>query len=98
MAPNILSGGNHVLVGGSVQGGRIHGRFPSLRVDGPNSISATGQMLPTTPWEGLWQSRAEWLGVQPDNLDSVLPNYRSFDSLVGSPHLPTAADVFSSLP
>lgn len=46
-----------------MRGGRIHGKYPQLRTDGPTSISGTGQQLPTLPWEALWSPVAEWLGV-----------------------------------
>jgi len=71
-------GGNYFLFGGDVRGGLIHGTFPELRVDGPDSISSTGQMLPTTPWEGLWRPLAVWFGVDESRMVEVLPNVHQF--------------------
>lgn len=71
-------GGNYFLFGGDVNGGKIHGTFPELRTDGPDSISSTGQLLPTTPWEGLWKPIASWLGVHDDKMASVMPNLANF--------------------
>lgn len=44
-------GGNQFLIGGNIKGGVLHGAYPELRVNGPNSISSTGPMLPSLPWE-----------------------------------------------
>lgn len=71
-------GGNHFTMGGDVRGGVIHGQFPELRADGPNSISSTGQMLPTSPWEAIWRPIAEWFGVEEAQMSTVLPNLPAF--------------------
>eukprot|EP00912_Choanoflagellata_sp_UC4_P001544 UC4_evm1s976 len=57
-------GGNMFLVGGGTRGGQIHGLYPEVRVDGPNAVSATGQMLPGSPWEAIWKPLAQWFGVE----------------------------------
>lgn len=66
------------IQGGDVRGGTMHGDFPELRTDGPNSISSTGQMLPTTPWEAIWVPLAQWLGVRDEYLWHVMPNMHHF--------------------
>ena len=71
-------GGNQFLVGGGVRGGRLLGVDPEVRVDGPDSISSTGPMLPSTPWEAVWKPLATWLGVDEAQLDTVLPNLHAF--------------------
>jgi len=73
-------GGNYFVFGGDVRGGTIHGNFPELRTDGPNSISATGQMLPGSPWEAIWSPLASWMGVNDDHMSEVLPNVGNFDA------------------
>ena len=85
-------GGNYFVVGGDVDGGKVHGAFPDLRVDGEQSISSTGHMLPTLPWEALWKPIVQWYGVQDAQLATVLPNVGNF----GSKHLLEAQDVFKS--
>ncbi len=85
-------GGNYFTMGGSVRGGVVHGTFPELRVDGPDSISSTGQMLPSKPWEALWRPLASWLGVSDEWMDVVMPNLRHFTSA----HLLNASAVFES--
>ena len=73
-------GGNHFTIGGSVLGQKIHGVYPELHPNGPNSISGTGPMLPTSPWESIWKPLAQWLGVDDAHLSSVLPNLDRFDA------------------
>ena len=86
-------GGNYFLIGGDVRGGKVHGAFPELRVDGPNSISSTGPMLPTSSWESIWKPLAQWMGVDDAQLNTVMPNLPAF---MGSPLMLTRADVFES--
>jgi len=75
-------GGNYFIAGGPVRGGLVHGTFPELRVDGPDSINSKGQMLPTTPWESLWKPIASWMGVTDERIDGgVLPNAANFGSI-----------------
>jgi uncharacterized protein (DUF1501 family) len=71
-------GGNHFLLGGGVRGGVIHGEFPELSIDSSQSISSTGAMLPSSPWEAIWKPLALWFGVQENQLNAVLPNLREF--------------------
>jgi len=86
-------GGNYFTVGGDVSGGKIHGTFPELRTDGPNSISGTGQMLPTTPWEAIWRPLCSWMGVNDNMMDQIMPNLNRFTES----HLLSASAFFDSL-
>ncbi len=37
-------------------------------------------MIPTTPWDSVWNGVAQWMGVRgDDDLDFVVPNRRNFD-------------------
>ena len=71
-------GGNHFMLGGSVRGGRIHGDYPSDLTDGGPLNIGRGRLIPTTPWEGVWNGVSEWFGVTPANLPAVLPNKANF--------------------
>jgi len=71
-------GGNHFTIGGSVRGGMMHGTYPELRVGGPTSISSTGNQLPTSPWEAIWKPLVDWIGIEPSQWDTVLPNLHRF--------------------
>ena len=85
-------GGNYFLVGGGVKGGTIHGEYPELRIDGPNSVSANGHMMPSLPWEAIWKPLAQWLGVEDQKLHDVMPNLHQFSD----EHLLETSDVFEN--
>ena len=85
-------GGNHYLMGGSVNGGNIRGAFPELRVDGPQSLSSNAPMLPTSSWEAIWKNLAQWVGVEDSQLEAVMPNLRNF----GNDNLIPYTDMFRS--
>jgi cullin-associated NEDD8-dissociated protein 1 len=70
-------GGNTFIMGGSVRGGQILGKFPS-RFDDPDLHIGNGILIPTTPWEGMWNGIAQWAGVDDNALDKVLPNRKNF--------------------
>ena len=72
-------GGNHFVLGGSVNGGKIHGSYPDdLTTESPLN-SGRGRLIPTTPWESLWRPVSEWFGVEPAQMNTVLPNLDNFD-------------------
>merc|ERR1712070_142008 len=71
-------GGHNMIFGGSINGGRIFGQFPeSLHEDNELHLG-NGVMLPTSPWESMWKPIAEWLGVESNQMDEVLPNAANF--------------------
>ncbi len=74
-------GGHSILMGGSIVGGRIFGEYPDdLSSKSPLHIGR-GRLLPTKPWESMWSSVSEWLGVRgEESLNNVLPNRNSFPS------------------
>ena len=87
LTPNSSDGTDHgwsghsVVMGGSVDGGRILGEYPSnLRLNGPLNVGR-GRLIPTRPWESIWSPIIQWMGVEKANeLDNVLPNRKSFPS------------------
>ena len=73
-------GGNYFLTGGKVNGGRIHGEYPDdLTAKGPLNVGR-GRLIPTRGWESVWHGIAEWMGVEQDEMDSVIPNKKYFPS------------------
>lgn len=71
-------GGNQMVFGGPVRGGRIIGKFPSLALNGPDDVGLGGRMLPTTSVDVFFCELLRWFGVSPGSMSVVLPNIRSF--------------------
>lgn len=67
------------VAGGSVKGGQIVGTFPERLSEDSDLWIRGGRMIPTTPWDSIWNSVAMWMGVKGDDeLDFVLPNRNNF--------------------
>jgi len=69
------------MLGGSLRGGRILGQYPTdLSDESPLNIGR-GRLLPTLPWEAVWNAVAQWMDVNEDSaLDKIFPNRRIFSS------------------
>jgi|EP01047_Picozoa_sp_COSAG01_P016797 hypothetical protein len=63
-------------MGGAVNGGQVHGDYPTDLLQLPNGglNIGRGRMVPTTPWEGIWYPVAKWMGVTEGLIPTVLPN------------------------
>jgi len=71
-------GGNYFMMGGKVKGGQILGEYPS---DLTNDVGR-GRILPTTPWDAIWNGVVKWLGAtEDDELNDILPNRKLFSKL-----------------
>lgn len=70
-------GGNQLVVGGAVDGGRIVGQFPDLYADNPLDVGR-GRLIPTLSVDALFAELALWFGVPASDLDRVLPNIARF--------------------
>jgi len=81
------------MCGGNVKGGRVLGQYPEdfeESISNPIALSR-GRMIPTHPWDSMWKSVVEWMGVpanSPD-MDKVLPMRNNFpdDLLYGEDDL-----------
>ncbi len=72
-------GGHHIVMGGSVDGGKIFGDYPELSPSSPLDVGR-GVYAPTTSVDEYFADLALWFGVPVSELDQVLPNVRSFYS------------------
>jgi uncharacterized protein (DUF1501 family) len=72
-----------MVMGGSVNGGRIYGTYPqlALRNSGAPLISPDvvpngnrGQMMPTTSADSISATLAAWMGVSQTNLNTIFPH------------------------
>ena len=71
-------GGNAMVFGGPVDGGKIFGTYPDLTLDGPNDVGRGGRMLPSTAVDLYFAELLRWFGVTPGNMSYVLPNIANF--------------------
>ena len=73
-------GGNTILMGGGIDGGKVHGDYP-LSLTNNDLDTGRGRLIPTTSVDELAADLALWFGVpNDDNLETVLPNIRNFYS------------------
>ncbi|HKR60145.1 MAG TPA: DUF1501 domain-containing protein [Pyrinomonadaceae bacterium] len=71
-------GNHHFIMGGSVQGGRFYGTYPTLALGGPDDTdnpgsSARGRWIPTTSVEQYAATLATWYGLAQVDLSAVFP-------------------------
>ena len=72
-------GGNQIVLGGDVKGGRIYGDYPRLHAD--NGLdTGRGRLIPTLAVDQMFAELALWLGADRSALDLVLPNIGRFYS------------------
>jgi uncharacterized protein (DUF1501 family) len=69
--------GNTDTAGGPLVGGRIYGNYPSIVLNGANSLDR-GQFIPDMAVEQMMAPMASWMGVQPGDMAAVFPNLSSF--------------------
>ena len=71
------------MLGGGLKGGRLLGQYPSPLSPASTSWIARGRLIPTTPWEAIWNGVGQWLGLTGTNSDKdlnfALPNRHRFD-------------------
>jgi uncharacterized protein (DUF1501 family) len=77
-------GGHHFVIsqgansGGSLQGGKFFGTFPSLALGGPDDANTRGTLIPTTSVEQYAATLAAWFGLSPSAVASVFPYLSNF--------------------
>ena len=76
----LTGGGNVFVMGGRVNGSRIHGVYPDSMKG--NSLycmrGGQGRVIPTMGWEGVWKPLAQWLGVEDARMSEIMPNHDRF--------------------
>jgi len=71
-------GGHYFVMGGSVNGGSIYGKMPSLSLDSSN-LTTSKRLIPTTSVEQYVATICKWYGLSETNLDEIFPNLRNFE-------------------
>lgn len=80
-------GGNQIVMGGAINGGRLHGQYPTSLAPGNELDLGRGRLLPTTSVDELAAELAMWFGIQNGaNLEFMLPNIRNFPSADNGTH------------
>lgn len=74
--------GSSFIIGGQVKGGKILGQYPTdLSSSSPLNVGR-GRLIPTIPFESMWNGIIQWFGVKDEeDLNVVLPNRKSFTNL-----------------
>jgi uncharacterized protein (DUF1501 family) len=74
-------GGNSIVMGGAVNGGKIYGGFPQMSLaNNPQNVSFRGNFIPSVSTDELFAELALWYGVSPADLCYALPNLGNFYS------------------
>jgi uncharacterized protein (DUF1501 family) len=76
-------GGNQLVLGGQVDGGKVFGRYPALVLNANDDANmdwsfSRGQYIPTTSMDQMAANLAQWLGDGTIDLDAVFPNLANF--------------------
>lgn len=77
-------GGNHFVLGGGLNGGRLYGDFPEDLGEGNDLDTGRGRLIPTTSVDQYFAELALWLGTSKSDLSLVLPNIDRFYDLGSS--------------
>jgi len=78
-------GGNQIVMGGSVVGGKVYGDYPAtLSPSDPRDLGR-GRLIPTMSVDVYNAELARWFGVPNDaTLQTILPNIRAFYAAGGT--------------
>ena len=71
-------GGNHLVLGGALAGGKVHGRYPDMAFGGAEDISNDGRWIPSIATEEYIGAIARWSGVAEADMAYVLPNWSAW--------------------
>ena len=75
-------GGNNLVMGLDIDGGKIFGEYPSLNTGSANPLDiGDGVLIPTTATDELYADLALWFGIQRQNLGQLFPNLHHFYDL-----------------
>lgn len=75
-------GNHHLVYGGAVQGGKLHGRFPDHTVGGQDDIGG-GNWIPSLALDQFGAELGRWFGTSGTVLPEVFPQMANFDTQLG---------------
>ncbi len=86
LAPNKFGGtdpawgGHQLVLGGSVLGGDVYGRFPNLALGGPDDLDGRGVFQPAQSKDQYNATLATWFGLQYPDLVRSIPAIANYSS------------------
>ena len=72
--------GHHLVMGGAVDGGKVHGEMPELVLDGPDDAQDTGRLIPKHGIDQYGATLGKWMGMTDSDLLDIFPNLSNFDT------------------
>jgi len=70
-------GSHHLVMGGSVRGGDLYGRYPIVGVGTPDDVGQ-GRLLPALSVDQYGATLARWFGLSESQIGDVFPNLANF--------------------
>lgn len=75
-------GGNAIVMGEPVDGGKVFGEFPSLELGNNNPLDGgDGMLIPSMPLDKMFAELAIWYGVEGSDVKTLLPNIEKFGGI-----------------
>jgi uncharacterized protein (DUF1501 family) len=76
-------GGTSMVIGGSLNGKKMYGKYPNLKLNDELDIG-NGVFIPTTSTDEYFAELALWFGVSRNELPTIFPGIKNFYSLSNS--------------
>lgn len=78
-------GGHAVVMGGPVDGGKLYGTYPQLKVNAGDDVNGNrGRWIPSTAVDQYFAVIADWFGVDANSMEAIFPNLGRFEDPFGS--------------
>jgi len=75
-------GGQHFIMGGSINGGRILNKFLDNFDRRSSKYYTRSRLIARFPWESMFVPIATWMGVPDSELNFVFPNLKPFQEVM----------------
>jgi uncharacterized protein (DUF1501 family) len=72
-------GAHHLVMGGAVNGGKVHGVIPEMGLNAPRTVSR-GSMIPAISVDQYAGHLARWFGANNSDLATLFPNLSRFSA------------------
>ena len=73
-------GAHAMVMGGAVNGGKVFGSLPSLRLGGDDDARENGRLIPTMSIDQYGAALAAWYGLTPTEISAIFPNLGNFST------------------